>query len=246
MPDEKPKKCFVVGPIGGDGTPTRTRADWLLKGIIRPVLKDGFGFEVFRADGMPQPGMIDSQVINAVIEADLVIADLSENNANAFYELAIRHMEERPVIHMIDREYAIPFDVRPFRTIHFGIATWEEQEAAKAALSEQVKQVLSVDYETDNPIIRARGKKRLRETASPEERTLLDSIEELAARMAAMERELSVLHSITSVEPKRYNSKLPVRTQSRMRALDVVTGKWIDVPPYGAARGKEEREEEEE
>jgi hypothetical protein len=113
MSEAATKTCFVIGPIGDTGTETRTNADWLLKGIIRPVLEGKFGFKVIRSDEISDPGMIDSQVINAVIDADLVIADLSEHNPNAFYELAIRHREARPVIHMT-REPKLPFDVAPY------------------------------------------------------------------------------------------------------------------------------------
>jgi hypothetical protein len=39
--------------------------------------------------------MIDSQVITKVLDADLVIADLTLKNPNAFYELGLRHMAEK-------------------------------------------------------------------------------------------------------------------------------------------------------
>src|SRR3546814_9033715 len=95
------KHCFVIGPIGSEGSETRIAADWLLNGIVKPVM-DNFAFLVRRADEIPEPGMIDSQVIKSVHDADLVVADLSKHNAKAFYELAIRHMVEKPVIHMIE------------------------------------------------------------------------------------------------------------------------------------------------
>src|ERR1700728_145752 len=83
-----PKNCFVVGPIGDEGRPARGHADWLLDEIITPVFTEHFkDFEVIRSDRIAQPGMIDSQVINHLLDADLVIADLSLLNANAFYEI---------------------------------------------------------------------------------------------------------------------------------------------------------------
>ena len=48
-----------------------------------------------------------------------MIADLSGYNPNAFYELAIRHMEEKPVIHMIQEGQAPPFDVKDYRAVQF-------------------------------------------------------------------------------------------------------------------------------
>jgi hypothetical protein len=97
--DGEPKKklCFVIGPIGDAGTSTRTHADWLLKAIIQPVFATHFpDFRVERADQIAAPGSISSQVINRLWEAPLVIADMTLHNANAFYELAIRHAVRLP------------------------------------------------------------------------------------------------------------------------------------------------------
>ena len=47
-----PKSCFVVGPIGNNDSDVRKFADWLLRGIIEPVLEGEFGYEVKRADEM--------------------------------------------------------------------------------------------------------------------------------------------------------------------------------------------------
>ena len=88
---KEPKKtCFVVGPIGADGTEVRDQADWLLEAVIRPALEP-LGYDVIRSDGIAEPGLITEQVINLVRDADLVVADLTGHNANAFYELALRH-----------------------------------------------------------------------------------------------------------------------------------------------------------
>jgi hypothetical protein len=44
MPSEElaQKLCFVIGPIGDSDTPVRRHADWLLKGIIKPVFASHF------------------------------------------------------------------------------------------------------------------------------------------------------------------------------------------------------------
>src|SRR5262249_11205482 len=39
---ESDKHCFVIGPIGDEGSPERGHADWLLDDIILPVLKKFF------------------------------------------------------------------------------------------------------------------------------------------------------------------------------------------------------------
>jgi hypothetical protein len=93
------KLCFVIGPIGAHKSDIRAEADKLLKLIIKRTFRTHFNdYKVVRADEISQPGMVDSQVISSVIDADLVIADLSTKNANAFYELGIRHLLQKPVM----------------------------------------------------------------------------------------------------------------------------------------------------
>ena len=108
MTDENVKMCFVIAPIGEPDSETRKRSDQILRHIIRPAVEHR-GYEAVRADELDKPGMITSQVIQHVIGAPLVIADLTERNPNVFYELAIRHAIRKPIIQIIRKGENIPF-----------------------------------------------------------------------------------------------------------------------------------------
>lgn len=84
---EKDKICFVIAPIGEEGSDIRRRSDQVFKHIIAPAAKD-CGYETIRADKISEPGIITSQVILHLVEDALVIADLTGRNPNVFYELA--------------------------------------------------------------------------------------------------------------------------------------------------------------
>ena len=62
-----------------------------------PVMAEFPNYQVKRADHDPRPGLIDSQLINDLLNAELVIADLSFVNPNVFYEIGIRHMAQKPI-----------------------------------------------------------------------------------------------------------------------------------------------------
>src|SRR5215472_13179804 len=97
-PDAKPT-CFVIAPIGPKDSDIRKRSDQVLKHIFKKALAEKF--EVIRGDNIDEPGMITLQVLRAVQESDLVIADLTGHNPNVLYELAVRHAMEKPIIHVI-------------------------------------------------------------------------------------------------------------------------------------------------
>src|SRR5271165_6168300 len=185
MPGEK--LCFVVGPIGDEGSDFRVHADWLLKGIIQPVL-DGYPeFQVKRADQDTRPGLIDVHMINDILDAELVIADLSYLNPNAFYEIGLRHMAEKPIIHMhLVTTERIPFDVSLYRTVEFALARFPDIEKAKEDLRNQVEAVLAPDYQPENPVTNARGRLKLEQSATPEMRLMMEDIDQIKSRLNTM------------------------------------------------------------
>jgi hypothetical protein len=137
--DQKPS-CFVIAPIGEKDSEFRKHSDKVLKHIIKKALSDNYQ-KILRADDITEPGMITSQVLRLVQDAEIVVADLTFHNPNVFYELAVRHAIERPVIHLIERRLSkIPFDVGGFRTIDFDLTDPDSIESAVQQLRTQAEQ----------------------------------------------------------------------------------------------------------
>lgn len=133
------KVCFVVSPIGESGSDIRKRADQVLKHIIEPVvLTECMYDDVIRADKISNPGSITHQIIDHVINADLVIADLTGLNPNVFYELAIRHALRKPYVQICDQQTRLPFDVQTQRTIFFDYKDLDSVEEAKRSLKSMI------------------------------------------------------------------------------------------------------------
>lgn len=133
---EKQKTCFVIAPIGPDGSETRKQSDQVLKHIIKKALEPRYIVE--RADDINRSGTIIAQIVQRVFEADLVVADLSGRNANVFYELAIRHDTRRPAVHLAAVTEDVPFDVNQIRLIKYNLSDPDSIEDAQKRLSDQV------------------------------------------------------------------------------------------------------------
>lgn len=112
-------KCFVISPIGEDGSETRVAADQVLKHIIRKGIGDDY--EITRGDEEDNPGSITPQIVASILEADLVVADLSGFNPNVYYELAIAHGYNRPTVHLQDKREKPPFDLKDARLIRYDL-----------------------------------------------------------------------------------------------------------------------------
>ena len=132
------KLCFVISPIGDADSETRKRSEQVLNYVVRPAVTS-CGYKAVRADEIDKPGMITSQVIQHVVNDDLVVADLTERNPNVFYELAIRHALRKPLVQIIRKGEAIPFDVAGTRTIYVDHKDLDSVAAAKNEIIKQVK-----------------------------------------------------------------------------------------------------------
>lgn len=114
------KRCFVISPIGADNSPVREHVDDVFDFIIKPAM-DELGIHVYRADHTQEVGKITEQMYRSILEEDLCIAVLTFHNPNVFYELAVAQCAAKPVIIMIDRDQAIPFDVKDQRAITYDL-----------------------------------------------------------------------------------------------------------------------------
>ncbi|AGB70697.1 MULTISPECIES: hypothetical protein [Rhizobium] len=185
------KRCFVVGPIGDDDSDDRIHADWLLEEIILPVFNEHFPeYSVQRADKISNPGQINTQVITALLEAEIVIADLTTLNPNAFYEIGIRHTIQKPIIHMHIEGQRIPFDIAPFRSIKFSRRRPVDIRAARAALLEYAKEATDEAHVIDNPVTFSRGKLQFEKNATPSEKIAQEQMEYLGNRLDLIEMQL--------------------------------------------------------
>jgi hypothetical protein len=182
-----PKNCFVVGPIGSADSPVRIHADWLLEEIISPVMQEYPEFIVHRADKLSQPGLIDTQVITHLLNDDLIIADITTLNPNAFYEIGIRHMVQKPIIHMHKAGEKIPFDISAYRSIEFSLERPSDLREARGRLKNAVEAILADGYKVDNPVTHARGVVHLQEQATDSQRVLLDEMEGIKERLNIVE-----------------------------------------------------------
>ncbi len=121
-PEVKPH-CFVVMPFGkktnANGEPYDFNAIYKL--LIKPAIEDA-NFEAARADEETESGDILTDMFQELLLADMVLCDMSIDNANAYYELGIRHaLRKRGVVHIQAGRAYMPFDVFNVRTLPYHI-----------------------------------------------------------------------------------------------------------------------------
>jgi hypothetical protein len=154
------KTCFVIMGFG-EKTDFQSNPQRMLnlnktyEYIIEPAVKEA-GLKCVRADQIIHSTVIDKPMYENLLDADVVVADLSTSNANAIYELGVRHaLKPTTTIVIAENNFSFPFDLN-----HLSILKYEHlgkeigygevlrvKEALKQKLVELVER-----REVDSPV----------------------------------------------------------------------------------------------
>jgi hypothetical protein len=155
-------KCFVIMPFGDpEKDPEEARkleniySQWIkptIEGIELPENPSEI-IHCHRADKEPRPGEIITHVIENLVGADIVVADLSRKNPNVFYELGVRHTVANNTILIADSIDDIPFDLRGLRAISYKYDP-EGMLRFKKDLENAVRSIITGPQKIDNPVRR--------------------------------------------------------------------------------------------
>jgi hypothetical protein len=151
--------------------------------VIRPAFEP-LGYQVERADHDATPGIITEAIVSRLISADLVIAELSGQNPNVMYELAIRHAFGKPVIMMLEHGQELPFDIGAQNAVFYS--------ADLAGRDEAIAKLLAAHGQVDspgasgNPVRRTLDVMAMRQDASDKDTLFLDLLVQLRRDVATI------------------------------------------------------------
>lgn len=139
--------AFIAMPFGtkpgADGAPidfNRVYAE-----LLKPAL-EAAGFEVFRADEEPRAGDIRTDMFQELLVADLVVADLTLDNPNVWYELGVRHaLRARGVLLVQGPRASQPFDIYTDRKLRYAL---RDGAPDPATLAEDIQRLATLARET--------------------------------------------------------------------------------------------------
>lgn len=105
--------------------------------VIKPVC-ESFNLECERADEYHTTNPIIQDIVNSIKSASVIIADITPDNPNVFYEVGYSHASGKPTILLCDKKREkLPFDVSSFRTLFY-----DNSIAGKSQIENKLKQYL--------------------------------------------------------------------------------------------------------
>lgn len=119
--------------------------------LIEPALKK-CGFEGGTTGQITDSGSIHEDMFALILEADVVVCDITVHNANVFYELGVRHALRKKRTVLIKGEPSAdktPFDIGGFR--YLGYSACRPADAVPL-LVDAIAQGQASERQTDNPV----------------------------------------------------------------------------------------------
>ena len=155
MKEASMARAFVIRPFGTkqDTAGKAIDFDRVHCELIGPALQ-ATAFSGTTTGEIVEPGNIREDMFSLILEADLVICDITIHNANAFYELGIRHALRKKHTVLIKGTPAAespPFDLLTDRYLPYNLA---DPGAARQQLVDTITAALQSERETDSPIFK--------------------------------------------------------------------------------------------
>ncbi|HEV3077803.1 MAG TPA: hypothetical protein VHB47_25525 [Thermoanaerobaculia bacterium] len=148
-PKSIPFNCYVIMPFAKDYAAIYADA-------IRPAVEEvsaarGEDWLCVRSDDARVSGSITKEIVTSLHMAELVIADLSGNNPNVFYELGVAHSAGRRTIMLAQNVAALPFDISSYRVIEYE-ASPQGLRRLHGVLVNAIQDAIDHDKQT-NPVL---------------------------------------------------------------------------------------------
>ncbi|MBB3066604.1 hypothetical protein [Limibacillus halophilus] len=120
--------------------------DPLIKTYIKPVIEKELGFKAQDMRDVARAGIIDEIMRQQIRDSTLVIADLTHDNANVYWEAGFAEGLKKPVIYICEESKFNRKD-RYFDTSHCTTVTWKADapEDFSARLLETIKRSLQLE-----------------------------------------------------------------------------------------------------
>jgi hypothetical protein len=160
----------------------------------------------------------------------VIVADLTDHNPNVFYELAVAHAFEKPVIPLIRDGQRIPFDTAPMGTIFYSRKTHREWEQAKDELRKAAAEAMLPGHKVSNPITIALGHETLQLSGDTQAQITAN----VATRLEQMSMDLEMLKGIAV---PGYAYTMP-RFQSRYPEGELQANSGLRTKPTSILRGR--------
>jgi nucleoside 2-deoxyribosyltransferase len=109
--------------------------DSAYEGVIKPVVKK-FKYSPLRIDEIEDGRSISDQILSELACSEIVLADLTGERPNCYYEAGFAHAMGKEIVFTIKKGSALHFDIAGYRFIQ-----WETEDELRERLVKRFKAI---------------------------------------------------------------------------------------------------------
>lgn len=150
-------KIFIIMPFGsrGEYQGGKEESEYVYSEIMCPGIERAFRgsmaqFNIDREVDKAESGSITASIVNGLVKSDIVLVDVTGQNANVFLELGIRYALKSSVTLLLTQEPdKIPFDIQGYRFISYRRF---EPERARDAIACAIRRGFTAPRKSDSVV----------------------------------------------------------------------------------------------
>lgn len=116
--EQETPACFVIMPFSDPDGYEKDHFKKVYEQIFKPAI-EAAGFVAHRVDEDSASTLIQAKIFKQLIDAPMVLCDLSAKNPNVLYELGIRHAFDKPVVLVQEVGQSHIFDIVGVSTTNY-------------------------------------------------------------------------------------------------------------------------------
>lgn len=166
--------------------------DHYYKMVFKPAIAEA-GLIPKRSDDLSRSSTIINDIWNFTKDAAIVLADLTEENPNVFYELGLAHALGKPVVLIASSIEEVPFDLRSLRVLIYDRNDPHWGDSLKKAIVKSIEEILIAPTKSILPIFLAVEDTVPRPTVSKQDQEFLQLRNDFEALRRQIEAQQSYL-----------------------------------------------------
>lgn len=110
--------------------------DSAYQGVIKPIIESN-GYHPVRIDEIQDSGRITDQIVEEISKSEVVLADLSGERPNCYYEAGFAHALGKNMIFTVKKGTPVHFDLSAYRFIE-----WETEQQLRQELEVRFRHII--------------------------------------------------------------------------------------------------------
>jgi len=136
--EKKKKYTFFICPFGNE------EVNHNYEYVIKPLVEK-YQYIIQRVDEISHTNLITNEILNAISKSDFIVADLTDERPNCYYEIGFAHALGRPIIILAKEGTSQHFDIAGYKWNY-----WKDYKDLKPIFEKELDAIVEIKNQKIN------------------------------------------------------------------------------------------------